>query len=84
MFDGCWSPPFTCPQNLKGMFFDLTEGSRMVQLSAIVTLLMLCLHSCESSSCAEGGFHEQRAVVTNLILKVILAQLLMSLNFLIC
>lgn len=55
----------------------------MVQLSVVVTFLMFCLHSCESSSCVEDGFHEQRAVVTNLILKVILAQLLMPLNFLI-
>ena len=55
----------------------------MVQLSVIVTFLMLCLHSCELSSSAEDGFHDQRTVVTSMILKVILAQLLMSLNLLI-
>ena len=72
-----------CPQNLKSNFIGPTEGSRMVQLSVIVTFLMLCLHSCELSRFAEDGFHDQRTVVTNMILKVILAQLLMSLNLLI-
>lgn len=69
-----------CPQNLKSNFI---EGSRMIQLSVIVTFLMLCLHSCELSRFAEDGFHDQRTVVINMILKVILAQLLMSLNLLI-
>lgn len=80
----CSSPPFTCcSQSPKSIFFDLTEARRVAQLSVIVSFLMFCLHSCESSSWVEDGFHGHRAVVTHLILKVILAQLLMSLHFLI-
>jgi len=56
---------------------------KRAQLPVLVAFLLLCLHSCDSSSCLGMSFTSMIAVVTNLILKVILAQLLMSLGFLI-
>jgi hypothetical protein len=62
------------------LLFDLAEESEVVQLSVIVTFLVSCLHSCESSSCVEDGVYEQESCGYKLILKVILAQLVVFLN----
>lgn len=56
---------------------------KMAQLLVRAAFAVLCLHSCASSSCFGMSFRSMRAVVTDLILKVILAQLLMSLELLI-
>lgn len=76
--------PLESSADLKCIFCAAGEHVRKVaQLLVAVAFWLLCLHSCDLSSCLGMSFKSMRAGVTDLILKAILAQLLMSLDSLI-